>query len=120
MPRATNNVASHKRHKKYLKAAKGYVGARSKLYRTARQAVEKGWTYAYRDRKQKKRQFRRLWITRINAAARANGITYSNLINGLNLSKMQINRKVLAHLAWHDPAAFTAVCQQARSAKENS
>lgn len=112
MPRATNNVASHRRHKKYLKAAKGYFGARSKLYRTARQAVERAWAYAYRDRKQKKRMFRRLWITRINAGARANGLTYSTLINGLNKSNIQINRKVLAHLAMHDPSAFTALCGQ--------
>jgi len=112
MPRATNNVASHRRHKKYLKAAKGYFGARSKLYRTARQTVEKGWTYAYRDRKQRKRMFRRLWIVRINAGARANGLTYSTLIHKLNKSNITINRKVLAHLAMHDPAAFTQLCKQ--------
>ena len=117
MPRATNNVASHRRHKKYLKAAKGYFGARSKLYRTARQAVERAWAYAYRDRKQKKRMFRRLWITRINAGARANGLTYSTLINGLNKSNIQINRKVLAHLAMHDPSAFTALCGQIAAVK---
>ena len=115
MPRATNNVASHRRHKKYLKAAKGYVGARSKLYRTARQAVEKGWGYAYRDRKQKKRMFRRLWITRINAGARANGLTYSTMINLLSKSQIQINRKVLAHLAMHEQNAFTALCTQISS-----
>jgi large subunit ribosomal protein L20 len=112
MPRATNNVAAHRRHKKYLKAARGYFGARSKLYRTARQAVEKGWGYAYRDRKQKKRMFRRLWITRINAGARANGLTYSTLINGMNKASIQINRKVLAHLAMHEPTAFKALCVQ--------
>ena len=112
MPRSTNNVAAHRRHKKYLKAARGYYGARSKLYRTARQAVERGWAYAYRDRKQKKRMFRRLWITRINAGARANGLTYSTLINGLNKAQMQINRKVLAHLAMHEQTAFTAICSQ--------
>jgi len=112
MPRATNNVASHRRHKKYLKAAKGYVGARSKLYRTARQTVEKGWCYAYRDRKQKKRMFRKLWITRINAGARSNGLTYSTLICGLNKAQIIINRKVLAHLATHEQKAFTALCSQ--------
>ena len=112
MPRATNNVAAHRRHKKYLKAAKGYVGARSKLYRTARQAVEKGWCYAYRDRKQKKRMFRKLWITRINAGARANGFTYSTFIHALNKSNVQINRKILAHLAMHDQGAFKALCGQ--------
>ncbi|MCL1826531.1 MAG: 50S ribosomal protein L20 [Candidatus Cloacimonetes bacterium] len=115
MSRATNNVASHRRHKKYLKAAKGYRGTRGKLYRTARQTVEKGWCYAYRDRKQKKRMFRRLWITRINAGARANGLTYSTLINGLNKAQMQINRKVLAHLAMHEQNAFTAICTQISS-----
>ena len=112
MPRATNNVANKRRHKKYLKAAKGYVGARSKLYRTARQAVEKGWLYAYRDRRQKKRMFRRLWITRINAGARANGVSYSKFIDGLNKSNIIVNRKVLAHLAMHDAVAFTALCKQ--------
>ena len=112
MPRATNNVAAHRRHKKTLKAAKGYYGARSKLYRTARQAVERGWLYAYRDRRQKKRMFRRLWITRINAAARANGLTYSTFINGLNKADIQINRKVLAFLAMHDAKAFTELCKQ--------
>jgi len=114
MPRATNNVASHQRHKKYLKAAKGYFGARSKLYRTARQAVEKGWVYAYRDRKQKKRLFRQIWITRINAGARINGLTYSTLINGLNKSHIMINRKVLAHLAMHEQEAFQALCLEVR------
>jgi len=114
MPRSTNNVAAHRRHKKYLKAAKGYVGARSKLYRTARQAVEKGWCYAYRDRKQKKRMFRKLWITRINAGARANGFTYSTFIHALNKSNVTINRKILAHLAMHDSNAFTALCSQIR------
>ena len=112
MSRSTNNVAAHRRHKKYLKAARGYFGARSKLYRTARQAVERGWCYAYRDRKQKKRMFRKLWITRINAGARANGMTYSTLINALSKASMVINRKVLAHLAMHDPNAFTALCNQ--------
>jgi len=112
MARAKNNVATHKKHKKYLKAAKGYYGARSKLYRTARQAVEKGWCYAYRDRKQKKRMFRRLWITRINAGARANGLTYSTFISGLHKSNIDINRKILAHLAMHDQVAFKALCKE--------
>ncbi|HOD53536.1 MAG TPA: 50S ribosomal protein L20 [Candidatus Cloacimonadota bacterium] len=119
MPRSTNNVASHRRHKKFLKAARGYYGAKSKLYRTARQAVEKGLGYAYRDRKQKKRQFRQLWIVRINAAARINGMSYSNLIDGLNKANINVNRKTLAHLAWHEPAAFTALCETAKSAKGN-
>ena len=114
MSRATNNVASHRRHKKYLKAARGYFGARSKLYRTARQAVERGWAYAYRDRKQKKRMFRKLWITRINAGARANGLTYSTLIHGIKNLDFALNRKILAHLAMHDPVAFMAVCQKVK------
>ena len=112
MPRATNNVASRRRQKKYLKVAKGYFGARSKLYKTAMQAVEKAWLYAYRDRKQRKRMFRRLWIVRINAGARANGLTYSTFINGLNKSNIQINRKILAYLAMHDRVAFDALCTQ--------
>jgi large subunit ribosomal protein L20 len=114
MPRSTNNVAHKKRKKKYLKAAKGYVGGRSKLYRTARQAVEKGWQYAYRDRKAKKRQFRRLWITRINAAARLNELSYSKLINGLKKADVAIDRKVLAHLAMHDSQAFGDLCKIAK------
>jgi large subunit ribosomal protein L20 len=111
MPRATNNVAAHKRHKKYLKAAKGYWGARSKTYKIARQTVEKGLTYAFRDRKAKKREFRRLWIVRINAACRLNDINYSKFINGLHNSNIEINRKVLAHLAWHDAPAFAKLVE---------
>jgi len=114
MPRSVNNVAAKNRKKKYLKAAKGYVGGRSKLYRTARQAVEKGWLYAYRDRKAKKRVFRSLWITRINAAARMNDLTYSKLINGLKKAEVEIDRKVLAHLAFHDMEAFTKLCDLAK------
>lgn len=114
MPRSVNNVAHKARKKKYLKAAKGYVGGRSKLYRTARQAVEKGWQYAYRDRKNKKREFRRLWIIRINAAARMNGLTYSALINGLKKAEVEIDRKVLAHLAFEDMATFTKLCEVAK------
>ena len=112
MPRSMNNVAAHRRHKKYLKAARGYRGARSRLYRTARQAVERGWIYSYKDRKQRKRMFRRLWITRINAGARQNGLTYSTFINRLNKSNIQINRKILAHLAMHDQNAFKALCSK--------
>lgn len=109
-----NNVSHKKRKKKYLKAAKGYVGGRSKLYRTARQAVEKGWQYAYRDRKAKKRQFRRLWITRINAAARLNELTYSKLIDGLKKADVTIDRKVLADLAMNDSEAFGNLCEIAK------
>ncbi|MDY6915298.1 MAG: 50S ribosomal protein L20 [Candidatus Cloacimonadota bacterium] len=114
MPRSMNNVSHKKRKKKYLKAAKGYVGGRSKLYRTARQAVEKGWQYAYRDRKAKKRQFRRLWITRINAAARLNELTYSKLIDGLKKADVTIDRKVLADLAMNDSEAFGNLCEIAK------
>ncbi|OPX27623.1 MAG: 50S ribosomal protein L20 [Candidatus Cloacimonas sp. 4484_143] len=114
MPRSVNNVAAKNRRKKVLKAAKGYVGGRSKLYRTARQAVEKGWQYAYRDRKAKKREFRKLWIIRINAAARMHELTYSRLINGLKKADVEIDRKVLAHLAFHDIEAFGKLCDLAK------
>jgi len=117
MSRVINNVAAKKRRKKFLKAAKGYVGGRSKLYRTARQAVEKGWAYAYRDRKVKKREFRKLWIIRINAAARMHELTYSRLINGLKKAEVEIDRKVLAHLAFHDMEAFAKLCELAKSHK---
>lgn len=109
MPRSVNAVASRKRRKKILKAARGYFGARSKVYTVAKNAVEKGLQYAYRDRKNKKRVFRRLWITRINAAARLNGMTYSTLMNGLNKSGSTLNRKVLADLAMNHPASFKAI-----------
>lgn len=115
MARATNAVARHRKKKRYLKAAKGYWGARSKLWRIAKNAVERGWVYSYRDRKQRKREFRRLWITRINAAARENGMSYSRLMNGLKLAGVEINRKVLADLAVRDPKAFAAVVDQARA-----
>ena len=109
MPRSVNAVASRTRRKRYLKAAKGYFGARSKVYTVAKNAVEKAWSYAYRDRRNKKRVFRRLWIARINAAARQNGTTYSRLMHGLSESGVGLNRKVLADLAMNHPAAFTAV-----------
>ncbi len=109
MPRSTNRVASHHRRKKILKYAKGYWGARSKVHTIAKNHVEKGWTHAYRDRKLKKRTFRRLWIVRINAAARANGTNYSKLIHALNAKGVNINRKILASLAVENPSAFTEV-----------
>lgn len=109
MPRSVNAVASRARRKRYLKAAKGYFGARSKVYTVAKNAVEKGLTYAYRDRRNKKRVFRRLWIARINAAARLNGTTYSRLMHGLSTAGVGLNRKVLADLAMNHPAAFTAI-----------
>ena len=114
MPRTTNSVASRRRRKKVLKAARGYRGGRSKLYRTADDAVNRALSYAYRDRRQKKRNFRSLWIVRINAAARLNGLSYSSLINGLKKADVSVDRKVLADLAVTDPAAFSALVQQAR------
>ena len=114
MPRARNNVASRRRRKKVLKAARGYRGGRSKLFRTADDAVSRSLAYAYRDRKQKKRAFRGLWITRINAAARLNGLSYSRLMNGLKRAGIDINRKVLADLAYSDGKTFAAVAEQAK------
>jgi large subunit ribosomal protein L20 len=114
MPRARNSVASRQRRKKVLKAARGYWGGRSKLFRTADQAVDRARAYAYRDRRQKKRTFRGLWIVRINAAARLNGLSYSQLINGLNKAGVDINRKVLANLAATDAQAFAALAEQAK------
>ena len=115
MPRVRHSVASKKRKKKVLKQAKGYFGARSRLIRTAREAVNRAQLYAYRDRRTRKRDFRRLWIARINAASRLNGMSYSQLIHGLNRAEIAINRKVLADLAVRDQASFTAVVEQARS-----
>jgi len=112
MPRAKNNVAAHRRHKKILKMAKGYRLGKHRLYRTAKDQVEKGLQYAYRDRRQKKRHFRRLWITRINAACRLHGITYSRFIQGLKAKNIALNRKALAHLAMHEPDAFKALVEQ--------
>lgn len=109
MPRSVNAVASRKRRKKILKMARGYFGARSKVYTVAKNAVEKGLQYAYRDRRNKKRAFRRLWIARINAAARQNGISYSRLIHQLSENNVELNRKVLADLAMNHPDTFKAV-----------
>ena len=106
MPRATNNVASHHRRKKVLKLAKGYRLGRSKLYTTAKDAVDKALSYAYRDRRQKKRNFRKLWIVRINAACRTNGVSYSQFIHMMNLKNIELNRKALADMAMNDPQAF--------------
>ena len=107
MPRSSNSVASRKRRKKILKKAKGYFGRRKNVYAVAKNAVEKGLSYAYRDRKNKKRLFRSLWITRINAAARLHGLSYSELINKLKLKKIEINRKVLADLAKNNQEKFS-------------
>ena len=106
MPRANSSVPRHRRHRKIIKQAKGYYGARSRTFKAAKDAVWKAGTYAYRDRRQRKRQFRRLWITRINAAARLNGMSYSAFIAGMNDSGLELNRKVLADLAVHNPNTF--------------
>jgi large subunit ribosomal protein L20 len=106
MPRANSSVPRHRRHRKIVKQAKGYYGARSRTFKAAKDAVWKAGTYAYRDRRQRKRQFRRLWITRINAAARLNGISYSAFIAGMNENGLELNRKVLADLAVHNPNTF--------------
>ncbi|MEZ5524763.1 MAG: 50S ribosomal protein L20 [Pseudomonadales bacterium] len=116
MPRVKTGVTAHKRHKKVLKQAKGYYGARSRVYRVAKQAVIKAGQYAYRDRRQRKRQFRALWIARINAAARINGISYSRLIAGLKKASIEIDRKMLADLAVQEKAAFAAIAEKAKEA----
>ena len=115
MPRVKRGVTSKARHRKILRKAKGYYGARSKLYRTAKQAVIKAGQYAYRDRRQRKRQFRRLWIVRINAAARQFDLSYSRFIDGLNKAEIEVDRKVLADLAVHDIAAFGALAEKAKA-----
>jgi len=116
MPRARSNVPRLKRKKQIMKAARGAYGGRSKLWKAAKENVERGWKYAYRDRKNKKRDFRRLWITRINAGAHQNDLSYSKFMNGLRKAGIEIDRKILADLAVHDPAAFTALAEKARTA----
>ncbi len=116
MPRATNNVASRRRRKKVLNRAKGNFGGRSKLIRTAKETVQKGLTYAYRDRRNRKRDYRRLWITRISAACRAADITYSKFINGLLKAGVNLDRKVLADMAIRDKATFVKLAEIAKSA----
>ncbi len=116
MPRVKRGVSAGARHKKVLKLAKGYYGARSRVYRVAKQAVIKAAQYAYRDRKNRKREFRRLWILRINAAAREHGLSYSKLIFGLNKAAIAIDRKVLADIAVHDPEGFSAIALKAKAA----
>ncbi len=116
MARVKRSVVARRRHKKILKQAKGYYGARSRVFRVAKQAVIKAGQYAYRDRKQKKRVFRALWITRINAQARINDITYSRLIAGLKKAEITIDRRVLADLAVNDKDAFAIVAQEAKAA----
>lgn len=114
MARATSSVARNKRKKKILKAARGQFGARSKLYRTAKNAVERGWAYSYRDRRVRKRDFRRLWIARINAGARQHDLSYSRFISGLRVAGVELNRKVLADLAIREPEAFAELARIAR------
>ena len=116
MPRARSNVTRLKRKKQVMQAAKGAFGARSKLWKAAKETVERGWRYAYRDRKNKKRDFRRLWIVRINAAAHQHGMSYSAFIDGLKKAGLEIDRKVLADIAVRDPQAFGAIADQARNA----
>lgn len=117
MPRVKNSVTTRKRRKKILKLAKGYFGSKSKLFRVANQQVMKSLLYAYRDRKVRKRDFRRLWIARINAATRNNGLSYSKFMNGLKQAGIEINRKMLAELAVSDPAAFKKMVEMAQGGK---
>ena len=115
MARVKGGVVSRKRRKRILKLAKGYYGAKHILFRTAKEQVMNSYDYAYRDRRQKKRDFRKLWITRINAAARMNGLSYSQLMHGLKLAEIEVNRKMLADLAVNDAAAFTALADAAKA-----
>ncbi|MDV2503118.1 MAG: 50S ribosomal protein L20 [bacterium] len=116
MTRATSGPTTRRRHKKIIKQAKGYYGMRRTSYRRAREAVDRALKYAYRDRRQRKRQFRRLWVVRINAAARLHGLTYGQLIHGLKRADVALDRKVLAHLAVHDPEAFGQIAERAKTA----
>ena len=115
MVRVTYGAPRHKKKIRYFKRARGFRGGRSKLWRTVHESVVRAWAYAYRDRRQKKRQFRRLWIIRINAAARMRGINYSRFIAGLKKAGVELNRKELSELAIHDPAAFDALCETAKA-----
>lgn len=115
MPRAKRGFKARRRRNRILKLAKGYRGARSKLFRSATEAVDRGLNYAFRDRRVRKRDFRALWIARINAAARENGLSYSRLIHGLKLAEVGLDRKIMAELAVTDPAGFTAVVETAKA-----
>jgi large subunit ribosomal protein L20 len=117
MVRATNGPATRQKKTRRMKLARGYRGGRSKLWRTASETLIRAWAYATRDRRQKKRDFRSLWIQRVNAAARMRGISYSQLVNGLKLAGVTLNRKQLSELAIHDPGAFDAVVARAREAR---
>ncbi|PKL01456.1 MAG: 50S ribosomal protein L20 [Tenericutes bacterium HGW-Tenericutes-1] len=116
MPRVKGGIVTRKRHKRILKLAKGYYGAKHLLFRTAKEQVMNSLAYAYRDRRRKKRDFRKLWITRINAAARLNALSYSRLIDGLNKANIEVNRKILSDIAINDPKGFTSLCDQAKKA----
>jgi len=116
MPRVKGGYATRHRRNRVLKLAKGYFGAKHILFKTAKEQVMNSMAYAYRDRRRKKRDFRKLWITRINAAARLNDLTYSKLVNGLNLAKIEVNRKILADVAVNDPKGFSSICEQAKKA----
>ena len=116
MARVKRGVTAHAKHKKVLKQAKGYYGRRKNTIRTAKQAVEKAQQYAYRDRKKRKSEFRKLWTQRINAAAREHGLTYSRLIDGLNKAGIEVDRKMLSDIAIHEPSAFEAIVGQAKDA----
>jgi large subunit ribosomal protein L20 len=115
MARVKRGVQARKRHKKILKQAKGYYGARSRVFRVAKQAVIKAGQYAYRDRRQRKRQFRQLWIARINAGARQHGLSYSRFINGLKVASIEVDRKILADLAVNEKGAFAALVEKAKA-----
>lgn len=119
MARVKRGVVAHKRHKKVLKQAKGYYGARSRVFRVAKQAVIKAGQYAYRDRRQRKRQFRALWTIRINAMAREHGLSYSKFIYGLKLAKVDLDRKILADLAYSEPKAFAELAELAKQQLAN-
>ena len=116
MPRARSKVPRHKRKKQIMKAARGAFGGRSKLWKAAKETVQKGWIYAYRDRKNKKREFRKLWIIRINAGAHQNGLNYNTLMNGLRVAGIEVDRKILSDIAIQDPSAFTELVEKAKKA----
>jgi large subunit ribosomal protein L20 len=120
MPRVKNTPATRNRRKKVLKLAKGYYGAKHLLFRTAKEQVMNSLAYSYRDRRRRKRDFRKLWITRINAAARLNELSYSKLINGLSLANISVNRKMLADIAVNDSSGFKSICDQAKKALEKA
>lgn len=120
MPRVKGGYTTRRRRKKILKLAKGYYGAKHLLYRTAKEQVMNSLAYAFRDRRRRKRDFRKLWITRINAAARLNNLSYSKLINGLSIANIEVNRKMLADIAVNDEAGFKAICDQAKKALDKA